>query len=169
MVALATAIDVGSPATDRASFMEVATHTYIVTENPANLSGRITSVEIWAYSEMTEVKVAIFEEVDTNTFTARDSQIIGTVSAGSKQTFPVDLDIQAGFYIGFYAVIGDIETTLSGSIWGRIGDYTECVGTYFVPIADRTISLGGIGISYLWNTKAVRKWNTTIPNKWNGM
>lgn len=148
MVVLATAIDIGTPAIDRGSFLATNNITFISVENPANLSGRITSIEIWAVVEMTGVKVATFEEVDTNTFTARDSQLIGTVSAGSKKTFDVDLDVQAGDYIGLCTTGGAIENDTSGSgTWNTSGDQTGCVEQVFSFNADRTMSLYGTGIT----------------------
>ena len=140
-------IDIGSAAEDRANFLSLAI-TYIAKENPANVSGRITSVEIWAYLEMTGVKVATFEEVDTNIFTARDSYTVGTVTTGAKRTFEVDLDVQAGDYIGIYGTAGFIEAnTSSGSgTWSKSGDHTECVEEAIDFTADRTMSLYGTGI-----------------------
>ena len=159
-------IDIGSSAIDRGSFLATNNITFISVENPANLSGRITSIEIWAVLEMTGVKVATFEEVDTNTFTARDSYTIGTVAAGSKQTFDVDLDVQAGDYIGLYTTGGAIENDTSGSgTWNTSGDQTGCVGELFTFNADRTMSLYGTG-AYIKSISGVFGLTGTIsPSK----
>lgn len=108
-------------------------YTEILEQNPATVSGKITSVEIWAHSTMTGVIVATFTKVNGNTFTARDSQAIGTVIAGAKRTFEVDLDMEEGDYLGIYWEDGELEADLSSGLgaWLLEGDYTSCIETVF--------------------------------------
>jgi len=143
-------IDIGSPAIDRVSY--IFPFTVIDKNNPANATGTITSVEIWAYvgwGDMGGAVVATFTQVDTNVFTARDRQVIGTVTAGSKQTFEVNLDVQTGDYIGIYYSSGGIEVdpTYGAGTWHLAGDQTSCSSATFTSEGSRTMSLYGTGMS----------------------
>lgn len=152
MVVMATDIDIGSAATNRGNTF-AGERTVIVKNNPANESGKITSVEIWGYDDMTETEVVTFAQGDASVFTARDSQVIGTVTGGSKQTFSVDLDVVAGDFIGVWfrnnagtGWTGNISMSTSGAgLWYLDGDQTSCVDTTFSFAANRDISLYGTG------------------------
>lgn len=110
-----TNIDVGSTATNRDSFVESGT-TYIDMANPANLSGRLDQVEIWANVAMSGCKVAVFERTTGDLFKVRSWVLIGNVApAGAKQTFSgLDLAIVAGDFIGFYHTGGRLEYGTAG-------------------------------------------------------
>jgi len=137
-------IDIGSPAINRGTTAGQGV-TYIVDTNTANASGKITSIDIWAATEMTGVIVAIFTKTPTGyVFTARDSQAIGTVTTGSKQTFTVDLDVVTGDHIGIYFTGGSIERDNSGSGCFYIsGDQTACVDKTFWQTNYYQLSLYG--------------------------
>lgn len=140
------AIDIGDPATDRANALGV--YTLIAKGNPANASGKITSVEIWANEDLVNCEVAIFEEVDPDTFTTRDNETIGAVTAGSKQTFAVDLDVETGDYIGIYYSGGkiDYESTDGAGMWFIDGaDHIPCIAQLFGFSANVYLSLYGTG------------------------
>ena len=142
----ALSIDIGAAAINRAVGVG-AGYTNIAKENPANASGKITSIEIWAYSNITGLIVAIFTQGAANVFTARDSQIIGNVTADSKQIFEVDLDVQEGDFIGVYQTSGSIELDTSGEGYWRIaGNQTACNEVTFPFTANRTISLYGTNV-----------------------
>ena len=115
--AIDDAIDVGAEAIDR-SYSGSTNYTYINKGNPANASGKITSVEIFAGTSITGAIVATFYQPDPtgepNYLVARDNYEIGSVTAGSKQTFEVDLDIEAGDYLGIYYTSGAIDRDISG-------------------------------------------------------
>jgi len=144
-------IDVGSAATDRAS-ASVPGYTFVDKNNPANASGKITSVEIYASSNMTGCIVATFT-ADGDNLTARDSYEIGAVAAGSKQTFSVNLDIESGDYLGIYFESGRIERDNSGEgYWLLLGDYTDCTDTTFGFTADRTMSVYGLSFDIIDST-----------------
>jgi len=83
------AIDIGEEAKDRQS-TTTSGSTRINMGNPANASGTITSVEIWAYSNLEGVVVGTFYTTNGDTLKCRDSATIGAVTSGSKQTFTED-------------------------------------------------------------------------------
>ena len=142
-----TAIAMGSGAQDYNNHFG-AGYTMIDTNNPANASGIIDTVDIWAYSNLTGVKVGIFYKVSGNVLSARGAPTaIGNVTAGSKQTFSgLSLPVQTGDFIGVYAVTGDVEysTNLTGAYtYERAGDLTGVANTYFYPSANRHLGLAG--------------------------
>lgn len=176
MVVLAVDIDIGSPAIDRDSGRG-ANVTHILVDNPANVSGIIDTIEIFANDDIEGLEVATFYSTGTNEFSTRDTHTIGDVTPGSKQTFEgLNLSVQAGDYIGFVFTVGSIEMSTSGysGYWWLSGDYIPCTTTTFTSKSDRTISLYGTGItevgwSHKWNTQTISKWNTKEILKWNGL
>ena len=145
MVVLATAIDIGGAATDRGNNYG-PNYTYVDKNNPANDTGTITTLQIWAQANMTGMIVAIFEEVLANKFTVRDSEAIGSVTAGTMQEFEVSLDVAAGDFIGLFFDTGQIEYDSSGDgVWYSAGDNTSCVDLTFTLLGTRILSLYGIG------------------------
>lgn len=158
------AIDIGNLATDRSTSFTFLT--IVDKANPANASGAITSIEIWAVSEISDCEVATFFIVADNNLSTRDTVTLGTVTSGSKQTFtedsgsdPISLTVQEGDYIGVYATAGTIECSNSGEIgfWYQTGDQIPCTDTEFVYIASYGISLHGTG-----ETEAVAKKKNVI-------
>jgi len=100
-------------------------YTYIDLGNPAASSGTITTVEIYASSAMTGCKVAIFRATTGNSYIGVDSETIGNVSDGSKQTFSVSLSVQTGDYIGVYYASGQIYYNNTGDgVTASVGDVT---------------------------------------------
>ena len=141
------AIDIGCAAIDRGS--SVGAQTTVNTGNPANASGKITSIEIWAANSMGACEIATFYVVSGNNLSTRDTEYIGDVTAGAKRTFNVDLNVQEGDYIGVYYVTGTIERELSGGdgYWGAAGDQIPCTDYLFSFGAGRVISLYGTGVT----------------------
>lgn len=145
-------IDVGVEAIDR-DYTITSDRTVINKTNPANASGKITSVEIYASSNMTGAIVVTFYRPDPtgqpDYLVARDSYEIGSVTAGSKQTFEVDLDVEAGDYLGVYFSAGWIERDNSGGdgIWYKVGNYTQTTGDNFDPIGNWVLSLYATGFT----------------------
>jgi len=135
-------IDIGSAAVDRPA-TGGGGYTIILKDNPANASGRINTIEIWANTNMTGVRVGTFYLVSGTTYKCRDSVEIGNVTAGSKQTFPgLDLAVQIGDYLGFYSSGGLIEA--SGS--GGAGQYY--VGGEHIDPDDQATYTWMAGITY---------------------
>jgi len=144
-----TDIDIGVAATDRGANAG-ATLTYINEDNPANDTGAIDEVEIfaWTINDLADCEVATFTEGDTDVFSTRDTETIGAVTAGSKQTFSsLDMDVATGDYIGIYFSAGTIERDNTGYIghWYAAGDNIPCTDVTFSSLAGRTISLYGTG------------------------
>jgi len=142
-------IDVGNKATDSG----YAGWTVVDKANPANASGKIISIEIWADTNMENCEVATFYRPDPSGFpnklTTRDTYAIGNVTADSKQNFIVDLNVVEGDYIGIYNSAGAIEVDLSGGsgLWILNGDYISCTNETFGSEADNRISLYALGVS----------------------
>ena len=94
-------IDIGAAALDRDS--QFFPYTFVLKDNPANADGSITSVELWAKTDLSNCEVATFIDEGSDTFSTRDYETIGSVTSGSKQTFSgLDMDVQTGDYIGTF-------------------------------------------------------------------
>ena len=107
-------IDVGPGATNRASTSTTTGYTNLLRGNPANDTGKLTSFEVWANSDLSGVKIGTFYGSGTS-WTSRDVESIGNVTAGSKQTFTgKDCDVQTGDIIGAYRTGGNMERDTSG-------------------------------------------------------
>lgn len=150
------AIDIGAAATDRGtSFAQ--NYTIIALDNPANASGKITSVEIWYRgdaNDVTGVKVGTFSGNGTD-YTPRDYATIGDVTKGSKQTFSgLDIDVEVGDYIGVFATTGDIEADSSGGagLYWKLGDQFDAGEQTYTLSASYIMSAYGEGA-----TLAVRR------------
>ena len=115
MIVLATDIDIGDAAINRGSYANYG-DTIIIKNNPANASGKIISIEIWANSNLSNVEVATFYVVSGNNLSTRDTHTIGSVTAGSKQTFSgLDITGEAGDYLGAYWTYGRLDAVSGGS------------------------------------------------------
>jgi len=122
-------------------------YTLIEKINPANETGKITSVEIWARSNLTGCKVGIFYLVSGNLYSTRDWVNIGLVTAGSKQSFPTDLNVEIGDFIGIYYSPGNIAYSIgiSGNSCYKSGDHIPCTNFEFSTNGSYIMSLYGIG------------------------
>lgn len=141
-------IDIGSPVIDRVDSFP-PNYTVIVRENPANANGKIEQIKIWAFQDMTGVKVATFFLVSGSNYSTRDWDIIGNVAAGAERTFPVDINVVAGDLIGYYGVTGRIEKDNAGpmDVGYYAGDHIPCINQIFNVGGTQTISLNGTGSS----------------------
>ena len=170
MVILAVAIDIGSDAINRDGFYGV--YTVVNGLNPANASGKINQLEVYANAAMSDVEVATFYVVSGNNLSTRDTQAIGSLSLGYN-SFNVDLNVEEGDYIGIYYTAGNIDTTNSGgSNWYGSEDNIPCTDHAFYA-SSRIVSIGGtgatVGWDHKWNTLTIGKWNTKEFTKWNGL
>ena len=142
------AIDIGSAAINRSQSIGGA-RTVVGEGNPANLTGTITTVEIWADSSLTSTQVATFYGSGT-VLSTRDYEDIGAVTAGSKQTFSgLDMSVSAGDFLGIYwsnTAHMELDTTGVG-YWYSSSDYIPCTSQSFTYSASRTLSLYGTGAS----------------------
>jgi hypothetical protein len=139
-------IDIGPGATNRSSIYSYG-NTCIEEANPANDTGSITSVEIWASSNMGGCEVATFTKGSGTVFSTRDTHTIGSVTAGSKQTFSgLDMDVQTGDYLGIYWSSGELERDDTGGAgWYKAGDYIPCTSVTFTAGSVLTLSIYGTG------------------------
>ena len=142
-------ITIGSAAIDRNSRDDPG-YTLIDKEGAANGTGTITSVEIFAESgnDLVNCEVATFDEVSTDTFTTRDTEAIGAVTGGSKQTFSsLDMVVETGDYIGIVFTGGNLErsTDSGGYYWYALGDHIPCTSQAFILFNPTIISLYGTG------------------------
>ena len=106
-------IDIGSSAIDRVSY-QGNNRTLLDKHNPANGTGTLTSFEIYAVSgnNVTGLKVGTFYGSGTS-WTYRDHEEIGNVTAGSKQTFTgKNCDVSSGDYLAWYISGGLIEQSV---------------------------------------------------------
>jgi hypothetical protein len=138
----------GAEAIDRVSYFS-PNHTLIGKDNPASVSGILTTAEIWAYSEITGCVVGIFYTTNANSLKCRASVSIGGMQPGSKKIFPgLSLAVIAGDYIGMFSTGGGIERDTQGfaGLWYIFGKYIDPgdEATYGVASGD-AISLYGIG------------------------
>ena len=145
LVVLATAIDVGSLATNRSS--SDSGYTNVDMANPADYTGTITSIKIWANGDMTGLKVGTFS-ASGDDLTVRDTEVIpGTVLEGAERTYVVDIDVVAGDYIGCYFTGGSIDYDSSGGsgVWYLSGDHMDASSETFTEAEADAQSLYGIG------------------------
>jgi len=145
-------IDIGPGASERPEYL-TAGSTVIDKNNPANLSGRITEVKLWANSIMGSVEVGIFTQVDTDIFTSRSNSLLNSgnnVPIG-LQTYAVNLAVEAGDFIGLYWVGGGIKRNDAGYLgnWYKTGDNIPCTATSFGFSASRALALEGSGTDIL--------------------
>jgi len=119
-------IDMGNEAINRSGFV-YPTITFIDNANPANYTGTLTSIQVWATTNLTGLRVGTFYNVSGTTYKCRDSETIGSVTAGSLQTFTVDIDVVAGDYIGCYFASGWLEAsdTLTSTLYYKVGEYID--------------------------------------------
>lgn len=144
------AIDVGSTASDRGSSANINGGTYITKNNPVNANGVITSVEVWANGNMTGLKVGTFSGSGTS-WTNRDYETIGNVTAGSKQTFSgLSIDTQTDDLLGCVNTGGKIEMDItggSGHYWKQYDQFGAGTKTYTTASTTSVFSLYATGIS----------------------
>ena len=171
MIVLAIAIDVGSSAIERDNYISYD-WTIVDKNNPANTSGVINTIEIWAEATLENCQVATFFVVSGNILSTRDYETIGTVIAGAKRTFSVNLNIQTGDYIGLYYTTGRIEFTQSGAgWWDKQNNNIPCTSSLFSSYFDGAISLYGTGITVPDQVTGVSATDGTYTDKvrvtWN--
>ena len=157
-------IDVGSPAVDRA-YSTTENVTWVNATNPANESGKITTIEIYALVDLDDCTVATFWKVSgLYNLSGRDSVNIGAVTAGAKRTFtedsggnPISLTVEAGDYIGFYTPLGEVEkdNVGYGNVWYKDGNQISCVDLAFNRFTGDTCSLYGIGATLSISKNAI--------------
>jgi len=110
-------IDVGPGAIDGdTAGISIDDYTFITTGNPANQTGSLDTFEIWLnLKNGAGVKIGTFYGSGTS-WTSRDYETIGSVTAGSKQTFSgLDCDVKTDDVLGAIFTSGKYEANDGGS------------------------------------------------------
>ena len=147
-------IDIGAPAIEERSSSLSGGYTVIEASNPANLSGIITLVKIFAESAMIGVKVGIFYKTNGNTFSTRSSVTLGNVADRDTEHI-VNLAVEAGDYIGIYFTGGSIVRDTTGFVgaWLHLDDDIPCTNVDFTFYDGDQYSLEGEGAEPGWTGK----------------
>lgn len=139
-------IDIGPGAIERSSGYGEG-KTVIDLTNPANDTGVLDTVEVWAYSNITGFKIGTFSGSGTS-YDDRDYATIGSVSAGSKRTFTgLSIDVVTGDFLGVYCATGLVMLIPAGysGLYQRSGDsFGSSSNTYSLRSGD-AISIYGTG------------------------
>ncbi len=150
----ASALDVGAEAVT-GSASATAGYTDISLTNPLNASGQLSSIEVWAMTDCTGLKVGTFYNSGTGQYTCRSVVELGNVTSGSKQTYttdassnPISLTGVAGDYIGYHIDTGTWAYNTGGTgLYYKSGD--QCVAgqssTGWTLLADRDYSIYASG------------------------
>ena len=140
------AVDIGAEAINRGS-NHPGGYTLINKDHPSTISGTITSIDIWAFEDITGLRVGTFNIVSGNTLKCRVSQAItGTITAGSKVTKALSIAVEIDDYIGCYFTGGRIERDISGyvALWRILGEYIDPDDeALYTALGGDIMSLGG--------------------------
>lgn len=140
-------LDIGAVATNRTSSLS-ATYTCIDADNPANATGIINTIEVWAATNLTNLVVGTFYNTTATSFTCRDSEMVGNVTAGSMQIFTnLTINVMVGDYIGKYSGGGiSLDTTGGAGIYIKIDNFANPgAQADYIFVSGYAISLYGIG------------------------
>lgn len=139
-------IDIGSAAIDRAA--DYGNDWMMLSlENPANKSGLITDVAIYAQTSVGEKwKVGTFYGTAPN-FTCRDSVEL-TMDSGLNNFSGLSINVQAGDYIGIFVKFPgrlEIDTEGGSGCYVKAGDQTETGQQTYILESGYTTSVYGTG------------------------
>jgi hypothetical protein len=163
------AIDIGPGATDRATQTEMSASGETETDqnNPANADGTLDTFEVFLVSwggNLANTKIGTFSGSGTS-WTSRDYESVGTVTAGSKQTFTNgNCDVVTNDIIGIFGNTAgyiELDTTGGTAVGVYAGDAFTGSAITFSVIADWMVSLYGTG------TETASGW--THISKFNGI
>jgi hypothetical protein len=130
-------VDLGEQATDQIG-TAAPEYTWLVLGNPANADGTLTTIDTWFNSDATGLRVGTFFLVSGNTYQCRDSVTIGSVTAGSKQTFTVSLQVKVGDVLGFYMSGGSIERGVTPNVGLPFG--TRYLSGEYIDPGDQVVN-----------------------------
>ena len=156
-------IDIGPGAVNLTSSQATIGRTWVAQGNPANDSGVLDVLEVYAVGDAADVKIGTFYGTSTS-LTNRDGETIGNVAAGSKQTFSgLSCDVESGDFLGIYYASGSIEWQTTGD--GVSSNTSDQFGTgtqSYTLTANRSIAIYGTGTTSGWTGKI---WGVTNPAK----
>ena len=145
------AIDIGPGASDRGNSWDISGYTIIDKTNPANDAGTLTSFELWYNSgggNAANVKIGTFSGSGTS-YDDRDYETLGTVTAGSKQTFSgKDCDVTSGDFLGIYQSSAWMESEATGGsdCYYYLGDAFGGGAQTYTLVSSWIISIYGTGV-----------------------
>lgn len=142
-----TAIAVGPAVTNRAAVAPAA-YTSLDLANPADGTGTIDTVTIWAAVSMTDLKVGMFYLTTGTSYKCRSIATIGAVTAGSLQTFSgLSFAVTSGDCIGAYWTgLGSLERDDTGGSSAFVsGDYCTVGAETSYTAGTRIYSMHGAG------------------------
>jgi len=163
---LAISIDVGGITNGSSNGIQYLTYTQINLNNPANDTGKLTSVQIrLELNNGTNVEIATFYLESENHYSTRDTYFIGDVAEGSTQNFSIDLDVSIGDYIGLHGGGGAAtDGATGGSFTKASGDYIPCTNVNFSPDA-YSIDIYATGIAVPVQVTNVQATDGTYTDK----
>jgi hypothetical protein len=139
-------IDIGPGATARSATAGADTTRFDLA-NPANDTGYLDSFEIYYGSNATGVKMGTFSGSGTS-YTPRDYEAIGNVTAGSKHTSTgKNCDVVTGDYLGHYEATGGIRYDATGGsgMYYKTGDQFGAGTQTYTNMASIAISIYATG------------------------
>jgi hypothetical protein len=142
-------ISIGEACIDRAVGFSTA-FTVLAVGNPANLSGYITTVEVWFSLSCNGIKIGTFYG-SGSTYTCRD-YATANVASGYVSIPDLHIRVEQGDLIGIWSSDGvQIDVTTSGGqgIKYKSGDQFNAgtVSGYTTTLTTRVISLHGTGLT----------------------
>lgn len=152
-------IDVGSAATDRSGTRTLRSTTAYSTRidynNAANGTGTMDTVKAWfnRADAGNSVKTGTFTDNGSGNFTCHDAESIGTVTAGSEQTYTgLSIDISNGEFIGadgraeFFTAL-DADGDGGSGIYSATGQFCDALDSAAYTLgAGDILSLYGTGV-----------------------
>lgn len=156
-------IDIGAGASAFASTTGSGLYTRIDLTNPANDTGTLSMFQVYANSSISGLKIGTFSG-SGNTWTCRDYESIGSVTAGSVQTFSgLDCSVATGDCIAESASSSGLAYSATGGSGvyytmedGMLNNYTN-----YILAANLKMALYGESASG-WTGKI---WGVTNPSK----
>ena len=141
-------IDIGPDPIDRGTYSSFG-WTKINKDNPANASGILHTVKVWAYNHITDLKVGTFYTTNEDRLKCRDTALISYVQSGAERTFTgLSIAVEEGDYIGCFFPSGALEGDISGfaGLWQIYNDYVDPgEEANYAFKAGNAMSLYGIG------------------------
>ena len=146
-------IDIGAAAINRAGSIDIWALTAVEASNPADGTGNIDTVEAWWNYKLdpSDAYVGTFSAVG-NVLTCRDSQSIGDVITGSKQTYTgLTISVVTGDYIGTKDKAGSNELYIERASSGGTGNWYYA-GEVIDPSDSATFGYSNTYIMSLYGT-----------------
>jgi len=154
-------ITIGAGATSRTSYWGNNV-TYVSMAGTASGDGEIDTWELYFRANGASVEVATFYVVSGNNLSTRDTETIGDVASGSKQTFTaptiLGTTVLTGDYAGVSLPTGWIEADKTGGtgVWYASGDNIPCTNQAFSLLSNDDVSVYGTGSGgYSWTLEAL--------------